>query len=267
MQYQNFIIESLIEAAKIARENFGKVSGTTKKEDNNQVLTETDLTIGKLLVDKVKKEYPQHNIIDEETGVVDSNSDYTWIIDPIDGTSNFAASVPTYGIMIGLLENDAPILGGIAIPNFNEIYYGEKGKGTFCNGKKIHVTEEKNLLSVLVSYGIDGQQENPEATRKESEILEEIILNSRNLRSSNSCFDVGMVAKGNYGAYLNQNQKIWDNVPEQIIIEQAGGKVTDYFGNPLSYKSPLLNFKKNYTFCAASPVLHTAIQKIIQENR
>lgn len=265
MQYQDFIIDSLNEVAKIAKENFGKVTGATKEDDNNQVLTETDLAIGKLLTDRIRKEYPQYNIIDEERGVIDNHSSYTWTVDPVDGTSNFAASLPTYGCMIGLLENVSPIAGGIALPGFNEIYFAEKDGGAFCNDKKIQVNKETKLLSVLVSYGIDGHQENPEKTRKECNILNEIILGVRNIRSSNSCYDAVNVAKGNYGAYLNQTQKIWDNVPEQIIIEQAGGKVTDYFGNPLSYKSPLLNFKKNYTFCAASPVLHEQLQKIVKK--
>lgn len=265
MQYKDFIIEILNEVSKIARDNFGKVTGKTKKDDNNQVLTETDLSISKAIISHIRKEFPQHNLIDEETGIIDNHSNLTWIIDPIDGTSNFASGVPTYGIMLGLLDGGSLIAGGIALPSFNEIYWALKGNGAFCNGKKINVTTETNLSSVLVSYGIDGYKNDPDKTKEECDKLADIIFGIRNLRSSNSCFDVAMVAKGNYGAWLNKTQKIWDNVVEQIIIEEAGGKVTDFYGQPLTYENPLINIETTFTMCAASPPLHNALQKIIHK--
>jgi myo-inositol-1(or 4)-monophosphatase len=102
--YKDFILEVLNEVSAIALRSFGKVSGTTKATDNNQVLTETDIEIGNKIVAAIKAKYPDHNIIDEEAGVVDNASTYTWVVDPIDGTSNFANGVSAYGIMIGLLE-------------------------------------------------------------------------------------------------------------------------------------------------------------------
>lgn len=208
MQYRDFIIKVLSEAAEIAKKNFGKVSGIVRGADNNQVLTEADLEIGKFIITKVIENYPEHNIIDEEAGIVDNNSKYTWVIDPIDGTSNFANGLPTYGIMLGLLEDDKPVAGGVALPYFSEIYFVEKGKGAFCNGEKIKVSKETNLLNALVAYGIDGHQENPEITAVEIKILEKIILNIRNLRSSNSAYDAMLLAKGKYGGLLNQSSKI-----------------------------------------------------------
>jgi len=98
--------------------------------------------LGKNLITKISQAFPEHNIIDEEVGVIDNNSNYTWVIDPIDGTSNFANGVPTYGIMLGLLENNIPIAGGIALPEFSEIYVAEKGTGAFCNGEKVQVSSE-----------------------------------------------------------------------------------------------------------------------------
>src|SRR5258708_912534 len=139
MNYQSFITSVLGEASKIANEKFGKVSGTIKGGDSNQVLTKADVAIGRFIIQKIKKEYPDYNIIDEEAGVVDNGSEFTWVVDPIDGTSNFAHTVPLYGIMIGLLQVATPIAGGIALPYFKEIYLAEKGKGAYCNGKKIAV--------------------------------------------------------------------------------------------------------------------------------
>ncbi len=266
MDYKLFVTAALEEASEIANKSFGKVSGTTKEGDNNQVLTETDLEIGKLLVEKVQKQFPSHNIIDEEAGVIENNSEFTWVIDPIDGTSNFANGVPTYGIMIGLLQQDKPLVGGISLPFFKEILYAEHEKGSFCNGERIFVSKEVNLLNSLIAYGIDGHQEDPDITFKEAKILANIVLNVKNLRSSNSAFDAVMVAKGKYGGSLNRTTKIWDNVAQQIIIEEAGGIYTDFWGEPMNFSQATKRANENFTMCAGAPALHKKLQEIIKQN-
>lgn len=266
MDYQNFISQTLKTAAEIADSNFGKVSSiSTKTGDNNQVLTETDLAVGKLIIQKIQDSYPDHNIIDEEAGIIDNKSKLTWVVDPIDGTSNFANGLPTYGIMIGLLEENTAIAGGIILPAFDQLYVAQKGLGAFCNGQKVHVTTETKLLSSLVAYGIDGHQEDPNKTFKEVGVLTKIILHIRNLRTTNSAYDMVQVPAGRYGAYLNQTTKIWDNVAIQPIIEEAGGIVTDFWGKPLDYSHPLTRAQENFTICAGSPVLHQQLQSIIHE--
>lgn len=263
--YQKLIFSILKSASSIANNQFGKVAGITKVGDNNQVLTETDLAIGEFLISQIRQFYPKHNIIDEEAGTIDNKSEYTWVIDPIDGTSNFAQGIPLYGIMIGLLREDKPIAGGIALPAFSEICVAEKGAGSWCNNERLNVTNDANLLSNLVAYGIDGHRENPDFTIEECRLLADIILNIRNIRSSNSAFDVVMVAKGKYGGFLNRTSKIWDNVSQQILIEEAGGIYTDFFGDPIDYSNPLSKISENYTFCAAPPALHKQLQTIIHE--
>ena len=265
--YTEFMFAVLSLASRVASDNFGKVTGATKPEDNNQVLTDTDIEIGNLLVSKVKEAFPSHNIIDEEAGVIDKGSNITWVIDPIDGTSNFANGIETYGIMIGLLEKNIPVAGGIALPSFNKILIAEKGKGTFLNGNRVTVTKETRLLSSLVAYGIDGHQEDPALTRIEAKQLGEIVLAIRNLRSSNSAFDAVMVAEGRYGAILNQTSKIWDNVAAQIIIEEAGGVYTDFEGRPINYSDAISKFENNFTMCAGAPSLHKQLQEIIHATR
>lgn len=263
MNYQSFIQSVLEESSKIANEKFGKVSGTIKGGDSNQILTEADLAIGKLIIEQIEKEYPNYNIIDEEAGVIDNGSEFTWVVDPIDGTSNFAHAVPLYGIMIGLLKKGTPIAGGIALPYFNEIYLAEKGNGTSINEEKVTVTSEQKLINTLVCYGMDAYQDNPDITYAETKLLGEVILSIRNYRTSNSAFDLILVAKGSYGGLLNRTSKIWDNVAQQIIIEEAGGVYTDFFGKPIDYSVPLTKVKDNFTFCTASPILHKQLQDII----
>lgn len=268
MDFTNFISDILKQASEIARQNFGKTSSvTTKAGDNNQVLTETDLAIGKLIVSEIQENYPFHSIIDEEAGIINNNSEYIWVVDPVDGTSNFANGVPLYGIMFGLLKNSVPIAGGVSLPALNEIYIAQKGKGAFCNRQKIKAMPGTDLMKVLVAYGIDGHQESPEITRDEAKIFAEIVLNVRNIRSSNSVFDLMQVAKGGYGAALNRTSKIWDNVAPQIILEEAGCIYTDFFGKPISYENALERVSENFTFCAGPEALYTKLQDIIHRSQ
>ncbi len=263
--YDEFIKSVLKEASRIASEKFGKVVGSIKTSDNNQVLTEADLEIGSLIIGRIKETFPEHNIIDEEAGAIDNKSDFTWVIDPIDGTSNFANGLPNYGIMLGVQKEDIPLAGGIVLPFFKEVYTAEKGNGSFCNGSRIHVTSEQKLSNCLVAYQIDGHQENPERTQEECRFLPELILNIRNLRGSGSVFDPCMVASGKYGAILNQTSKIWDNIAQQIIIEEAGGIYTDFYGKPIDYSRPIQKADDNFTYCASSKIIHEQIMSIINK--
>ena len=264
MEYREFIVNTLKEVSKIALGYFGKVSGVTKPDDNNQVLTDADLAIGKKIISLIQEKYPTHNIIDEEAGVIDNKSEFTWVIDPIDGTSNFANGVVTYGIIIGLLRGEKPIAGGFALPAFSEIYSAEKSEGAFLNEERITIINDKEKLSSqLLAYGIDANHKNPDATRQECKRIAELVLNIRNLRGGGCVFDSAMVLRNKYGAYIADWGKVWDIAGVQIIVEEADGVCTDYWGNPVNYKNVLARANEKYGFCISSPKLHEQIQKII----
>lgn len=265
MNYTTFIEDVLNGASEIARQHFGKVAGIRKDDDSNQVLTQADLDIGKFIIGKIFEIYPDYNIIDEEAGVIDKKSEYTWVIDPIDGTSNFAVGAPGYGIIIGLLHNEVAIAGGVALPYYHEIITAETNIGAFDNGVKLEVTKETNLLACLVTHEIDGHQENPEMTYDECKTLANIVLGIRNLRITGSVFDGMLVAKGKFGAFMGRTSKIWDNVGVQVIIEEVGGVFTDFFGNKMDYSNPLEKAKQNFTRCMGSVEIHRQLQEIIHK--
>jgi len=263
MEFTHFIRQVLDEAQDISLTHLGNVKGETK-DDKNQVLTEADIAVGKHIIERIKTEFPDHNIIDEEAGVIDNKSEYTWVIDPIDGTSNFAAGTALWGIYMGLLKNYKPIAGGTALPAFGEIYVAEKGQGVTCSGVAIRASEEPELLNVLVAYGIDGDHEHPENTKKELQTVADIAVQVRNLRNSGSAYDHMQVARGRYGASLNRVSKIWDNVAQQVIMTEAGCKYTDFHGNEMDYSKGLIDPEANYTLCSAPPHLHAELQSIIK---
>lgn len=263
MEFKDFVINILNATSEIARKNFGKVSWTLKN-DYNQVLTDTDKEIGNFIINQIKKTFPEYSIIDEEAGIIDNQSDYIWVVDPIDGTSNFAFGVPTYGTLLGLLHEDIPVVGGLALPEFNEIYYAESGKGTECNGKSVQITNETDLSRCLTSYSIDANREKPGEVNNECQLAARLINNIRSLRMSNSVFDTAQVIKGKYGAYMMQHSKIWDNIAQQVLIEEAGGIYTDFWGKPIDYSNPFSKTKENLTFCGAAPEIHKKLQEIIK---
>ncbi len=265
MNYRTFVEDSLGAASEVTRKYAGNVTARVKDTDPNQVLTEADTAISKLLIDRVRRSFATHNVIDEESGAAGSGSRYTWVIDPVDGTSNFAAGLPHYGVMIGLLDGPTPIAGGIALPAFGEIYIAEKRSGATCNGAPISVAADGDLANQIICYGIDVHPEQPEATTGECAQLAQILLSGPyKLRASNSAYDVAMVASGKYGAFLTKSSRIWDNVAPHIIVEEAGGRWTQFDGRPADYSEPLAKAAENFTFCGASPQTFARIQRSIR---
>lgn len=165
--YTEFFEETLEEASAIAKKLFGKVSSTTKENDNNQVLTEADQKIGALIIDRIQTQFPKHNIIDEEKGVIkkDKNNP-TWVIDPIDGTSNFASGVPQYVIMIGVLEEDKPIAGGIIAPEYNDVFTAEKQWSIQKQKKNRCYKRRKSSLITSRLHNRQSQRRSKENTQR-----------------------------------------------------------------------------------------------------
>ena len=218
MDYQMFLLKTLTTASQIARERFGNVSSARKCGDPNQVVTEADREISSMIIAEIQRTYPSHNILDEEAGIFDNASAYTWVIDPIDGTSNFAQASPLYGCMLGLLKDHEPVAGGFALPAFHEIYTAEKGKGAYCNQQRVQVQDDQELFSALIAYGIEGKQEASKSTRQECELLADILLACGSVHTSGSVFDAARVAKGVYGGFLYRDCKIWDTVAPHLLL-------------------------------------------------
>lgn len=261
--YKEFLTKTLNGASEIANRMFGKVTGKLKEHDNTQVLTEADLAVGKFIIGEIQRSYPDHNIIDEETGATDNKSEYSWVIDPIDGTANFAIGIPLYGIMLGLLEKDKPLAGGFVLPYFKETYIAEKDKGVFLNGEKLELSDRSDFSRLMVAYGVERIKENPELINKQAEFMVKIASEFLLVRNSGSVFDIAMFVKGGYGACLYNQSQIWDNVAQHIAVQEAGGIYTDFYGNPIDYSNPLSKVNSNYTYCAAPPKTHKKLQEII----
>lgn len=265
MSYLPTITEVLNDAAAIANTQFGQ-SREQPLKDRYQVLTETDLAVSQLLVERLSGIYPNHNILDEEAGAIDRGSTYTWVLDPIDGTMNFAVGSEDYGIIVGLLDGATPIAGGVILPAYNQLYLAERGSGATCNGQPIHVNNTVELSESLVAHDFNPNVDEPEVMERIGRQNVSLALACRNIRSSNSIRDVMLVARGTYGACIYQGGRIWDHVAGDVIVTEAGGIYSDLDGQPLDYTRPLEQSTTRMRGCGASRKLHPEVISILAQD-
>lgn len=259
---ENTIRIALLEAGRILLDSFGKITEYSVKENQSSIVTKADIESEKKIIEIILEKFPNHNTLGEETGFQNRNSEFTWVIDPLDGTSNFAAGLPWFGVIISVLKNDIPFVAACFLPVQNEIYFAEKGKGATRNGEKISVSKEIELKNILAAYSLDYSDE-PGKTEREANLIQQIVSRIRNLRSTNCIIDFCYTADGKLGACMNQTTKIWDIAGPGLIIEEAGGIVTDLQGNPFDFSLNADNYDRNFTIVCSNRILHPELVKIL----
>ena len=241
-------------------EHLDRSHKTTVKESISSVVTESDLASEKAILEVLDEAPEQFNVITEESGLMDRQSGYTWVVDPLDGTSNFAAGLPWFGVIIALFKGNSPVLGGMYLPVDQQLYLAEAGRGATCNGEALGLTNSTDLSEHLVAYSFDFN-EDPAKTRSEMEIMARLSRKVRNIRSTNSLVDFCYVAEGKLGAAMNQTTKIWDIAAPWLLIREGGGKVTDIRGQEITFDVSPRGFDHNYTILASGAGLHEQLLK------
>lgn len=256
------LLSALKKGGEALLAHWGKSLTSIVKENISSVVTEADLASEKEILDILLGTQNPNNVITEESGYMDNGSDFTWVVDPLDGTSNFAAGLPWFGVIIALFEKEIPILGAMYLPVDQQIYLTEARGGATRNGELLSVTSSTALSQHLVSYSFDFS-EDPNKTRSEMEIMAKLSREVRNIRSTNSLVDFCYVADGRLGAALNQTTKIWDIAVPWLMIREGGGTVTDIKGNEIKFDLSSKAFQQNYTILASGAGLHNLILKTI----
>lgn len=260
----NILIRALKSSGKILLSHFNKQNASYVKKDQSNIATEIDLLSENNILTLIKAKFPSHSILSEESGFCDNASDYLWVVDPLDGTSNYVCRIPWFAINIAVLKNYQVIIAGIYLPFYNLLYFAIKGSRSMLNNKQIQVTKEKDLNKVLLAYSLD-YSENSTKTALESKIIKELVKNVRNLRSTNSAIDLCYTADGRFGGCLNQAEMIWDIAPASLIIQQAGGLITDIYGKPLDFTVNQHNYLRNFTHLASSKQLHPKLLNLVRK--
>ena len=235
MRIKNFrkvATEAVKEAGKMLMKNFNKVA-ILRYKDRQDILTDADLKAEKIIINKIKSNFPDHNIISEERGKEDLKSEYTWIIDPLDGTKHYVRKMPIFCVSIALQKNEEIIIGAIFVPAINSLFYAEKGSGAFLNDKKIFVSRTKNLADSFIYAELPNYKLSKKVFNKYHKQLEQLFKKTYRVRAWGSgplglCY----VALGAFESYiaLNDGAKFYDIAAGTLIVKEAGGKITDING-------------------------------------
>ena len=202
-----------------------------ESKDPRHLVTKFDLESEKIIIGGIKRKYPHHNILSEEAGIINKGSYYTWIVDPLDGTGNFTKKNPFFSISIALRYKKELILGIVYVPVLDELYSGEKGKGAFLNNTPITVSSTKELnRSSIVSC--EGSDKNIIRCAKLFREIRPLVLDMRKLGSA--AIESAWVACGRAEAYIVTKINPWGIAAGVILVEEAGGKVTDFKGRSWS---------------------------------
>lgn len=235
--FKNTLLKALAAAGTCIRSYDDVDFKISNKEGINNLVTEVDHASEQVIIATIKESFPDHQILSEECGELYQDSQYKWIIDPIDGTVNFANRIPICCVSIGLEHNGKMILGGIYNPFINELFIGERGQGATLNDKKISVSERKEVASACLVTGFPYTfLDEPNGPL---EVFDRFIRKGVPVRRLGSAaIDLAWVACGRFDGFFEHRLQAWDSAAGFLLVEEAGGKVTNMNGEAYSPYKP-----------------------------
>jgi myo-inositol-1(or 4)-monophosphatase len=231
-------IEAAREAGKILKQHLGKVGDVRRKlGQEKNLVTEIDKKSEEAIIRIIKRHHPGHSVLAEETGRGGSGSEFTWIIDPLDGTTNYVHALPVFCVSIALEQGDRIIAGVIYDPNRDELFSAERGSGAFLNGKRIHVSEADALSRSLLVTGFPYTiAENPSPAV--AHFVRFLTKAQAVRRMGSAAIDLAYVAAGRFDGFWEASLNPWDMAAGALLVEEAGGIVTGFSGQPFSIYQP-----------------------------
>ncbi|MBW1707794.1 MAG: inositol monophosphatase [Deltaproteobacteria bacterium] len=244
-------------AGNVFNRTFGRVHKIMKKGDIDLV-TEADLEAEKTILEIIRRNFPRDNVLTEETGLHGDISDRIWIVDPLDGTTNFAHGFPFFAVSIALEIKKEIMLGIVYNPYMEEYFQAAKGTGAYLNNKPIKVSKIQTLDESLLGTGFPYDiHEKPETVM---DLFTKMLVRAQGVRRPGSAaIDMCYVAAGRFDGFWESDLKPWDTAAGTIIVKEAGGKLSTYEGNPYDpYKKSIV---------AANPFIHDAMMQVLMDNR
>ena len=230
----NVMVKACRKAAKILIRDFGEVEKLqVSLKGPGDFVTVSDEKVEKILIDELQRARPNYSILSEEIGLIKKDEEFKWIIDPIDGTANFLHGVPHFGISIGLEHNKEIICGIIYDPIKNEMFFAEKGNGSYLNDQRMRVSARSKLMDCIIFTGgpsFKSNDEDKKLSLKEYEKFSSKVGTPLRKMGSAS-LDMAYVAAGRCDGFWQRNLNYWDIAAGIILVKEAGGFVTDFNGN------------------------------------
>jgi myo-inositol-1(or 4)-monophosphatase len=258
----DFLEDILRQAGELLLAKQSERPGVEFKIRHSHLVTEVDRTADALLVSAITTAYPRGGIVSEESGFRASASGRTWVIDPLDGTANFAAGLPDFGVIIGMLQQAQPIVGGMSLPACDELYLAEHGSGATRNGACLAVTEATELREVLIDQSFHFRDV-PDRMARELRIFRAVWPRVRGVRSSGCLRYLAQLAEGQLGAFIAHELGLWDIAGPYVVLTEAGARVTDLQGQALDLSVDSRTWKRSLRAVGANPQLHQQLIAII----
>ena len=200
-----------------------------KRSPAKEATTIYDKEVDRLIIEEIKRHYPRHSLLTEESGFLRGDPDWLWIVDSLDGTGNFANFNPFFSVCLALMHQSEILLGVIYAPAIDEFYFAEKGQGAYLNGVEIRVSDVSDLSQSYIFY-CEGGERNRGRT---GELLHRVYPHVTDIRKLGSAgLETAWVAAGKGEAYFTTKISPWDIAPGVLLVQEAGGKVSDFQGNP-----------------------------------
>jgi myo-inositol-1(or 4)-monophosphatase len=233
--FLNLAIEAARSAGDILMEGFGTDFKIDNKEGINNLVTEYDTRCEKKIIELIQSYYPDHSFLGEESGYTEANTEYRWIIDPLDGTVNYAHNLPVFSVSIALEKAGEIICGCVFNPVLDEMFSAELGKGAYKNGKQIYVSTQSDIQTSFLVTGFPYNiTENP---RNAIEHFVKVVGSGIPVRRLGSAaLDLSYVACGRFDGFWEVYLNPWDVAAGMLILREAGGKMSHYDGSEYSHK-------------------------------
>lgn len=251
-----FTVDVARQAGRIQKKRYESADVAVKHKGLIDLVTEVDIECEKLITDKIAAKYPEHGILSEEGTVKENQSRHRWIIDPLDGTTNFAHRFPMFCCSIALVTDDKPVVGVAYDPLRDELFTAVKNGGAFLNGKRIQVSDVATMDNALLATGFPYDIRT--TLDNNLEHFNRVALNCQAIRRAGSAvLDLAYTACGRFDGFWEQSLFAWDMAAGALIVEEAGGIVTDMEGNTLDL------FGK--TLAATNRLLHPNLIDLLEK--
>lgn len=256
--FKNIAIKAALLSGSFIRNNLGRIKSLSYKDKAN-IVTNVDKTSERLVIDCIRKNFPSHNILSEECGLEKRRGNFTWIIDPLDGTTNFVHGFAFFCISIGLEIGKDIVLGVVYDPMREELFFAQKNKGAYLNKKRIYVSTikllNKSLLATGFSYRLKRDIE-------DNNILHFATFLNRSQairRAGSATLDLCYVACGRFDGFWELDLHAWDTAAGSLMVKEAKGKVTQFDGSQFSI------YDKN--ILASNGKIHKVMMTILARKR
>lgn len=225
-----FMRETILRAGKISLSIFGKAKLAYSKQNIADVVTQGDLQVEKMVLEAIRRRFPDHAMLSEEGHGTERGSEYQWILDPIDGTRNFLTDTPLYGVMLALAQRGRVIRSAIFLPYFDEFYFARFGKGATCNGKRINCSTKADWK---FSYGCMTVNFIHDKAQLANAFMIKALRDPVWISGFGSiAISAAYVASGRRDWTASLDGNAWDYAPTSLLLQESGCKVTDRHGNP-----------------------------------